>query len=279
MRGRREAPLRGLLHVDVLVVQIQRQRVAVALAGFQHVFLHQHEAHARHALDALAGGGHQRVERHGAGVDLDRAERAHRVDDQPLAQSLAQRGDVLQRVEHAGAGLAVHLRHVGNRRIAPDGLFDHRGGGGLVFGDRQFHAGAAQHLADLEDALAIGAVLRHQHLAVARHHVGNGGFHREGAATLHRHAHMGAFAVDDAHQVVAQAARDGVEGGVPRTPVAQHGLLGGERGGQGAGGQKDRVVAANHDELLIGKEWKQGKGQSLPWRQAWVLQSSTRCSR
>ncbi|MNM81173.1 hypothetical protein D3C81_931650 [compost metagenome] len=222
--------------------------MAVALARLQHILAHQHKPHARHALDALAGGSHQRIERHGARIDLDRAERTHRIDDQSLAQPLAQRGDLRQRVQHAGAGLAMHLSHVRDRRVARQRLLDQRGRGRLVFGDGQFHAGAAQHLADLQDALAVRAVLRHQYLAVAGHHVGDGRFHGKGAAALHWHAHMGAFAVDDAHQVIAQAARDAVEAGVPRSPVAQHGLLGRERGGEGAGGQKDRVVAADHGE-------------------------------
>src|SRR5450830_1396142 len=55
MGRRREAPLGGLLHVDPLVVQVQRQRMGVALALFQHTAARQHKTHARHAFYAFAG--------------------------------------------------------------------------------------------------------------------------------------------------------------------------------------------------------------------------------
>ncbi len=84
--GRRGvAPLRGLLHVDPLVVQVQRQGVAVALAALERRAARDDEAHARRTLQALARGGDHRIEGHGARIDLQRAEGAHGIDDQAPA--------------------------------------------------------------------------------------------------------------------------------------------------------------------------------------------------
>jgi hypothetical protein len=117
VRGRREAPLAGLLHVLVLVVQVHRQALAVAGAAVEHRLAHEHEAHAGHAFQALAAGRDQRVEAHRAGVDGQRGEAAHRVDDQALAAPLADCGHLGQRVLDAGAGLAVDQDHMRDARL------------------------------------------------------------------------------------------------------------------------------------------------------------------
>ena len=68
--GRRgEAPLAGFGHVAVLVEQVHRQGMAVALCRGQCVFFRKDKAHARYAFQAFARGGDQRVEGDFAGIN------------------------------------------------------------------------------------------------------------------------------------------------------------------------------------------------------------------
>jgi hypothetical protein len=76
-------------------MQVHGQRLAVAGTAVQDGLAQDHETHARHAFQAFATGGHQRVEPRLARVDLQRRKRAHRIDDQALAVLLAQVGDRL----------------------------------------------------------------------------------------------------------------------------------------------------------------------------------------
>jgi len=62
------------------------------------------------------------------------------------------------------------------------------GAAGFVLGGFKGAEIAAEHFADLRQALAIGAVDQHQHLAVAWHQGADGRFDGEGAAALQRHA-------------------------------------------------------------------------------------------
>ena len=68
--GRRgEAPLSGLGHIGVLVEQVHRQGMAVALGRSQRRFFGKDKAHPRHAFQAFARGGNQRVEGDFTGIN------------------------------------------------------------------------------------------------------------------------------------------------------------------------------------------------------------------
>ena len=67
---------------------------------------------------------------------------------------------------------------------------DVRRRGRHVLGGLEHGHAAAHHLRELRDALAVGAVDQHQHVAVARHQRVDGRLDRERAAALHRHAHV-----------------------------------------------------------------------------------------
>ena len=118
---------------------------------------------------ALAGGGDQGIERNFPGIDPDRPEGAHGIDDQALAVTLDDLGDGLERIEDAGAGLAVDQRHMADRRIGGQQALDVSGGGRHVLFGLEGAEGPLQDLADLRQALAVGTVDQHQDLAVARH--------------------------------------------------------------------------------------------------------------
>jgi len=96
---------------------------------------------------------------------------------------------------------------------------------------------AAEHATDAGDALAIGAVLRDEHVSRARHERADRGFDGKGTAALQRHAFVGPGRVHDVEQAFAHPAGDPVEIGVPGAPVAQHALLRRRRDRQRAGGQ------------------------------------------
>jgi hypothetical protein len=70
-------------------------------------------------------------------------------------------------------------------------------------------------------ALSIGAIGQHQDLAVPRHERAEHGFHRKGAAALHRHAFelTGAIA-RELQEPPAEVRGHGPEIHVPRAPVA-----------------------------------------------------------
>ncbi|MNF62651.1 hypothetical protein D3C84_443350 [compost metagenome] len=113
--GRRgEAPLAGLGHVGVLVLQVHRQRMRVAGGAGQGFFASEDKTHARHALQAFARGGDQCVERHLLRIHWQGAEGAHGVDDQALAVLRHYLGDLWQRIEDAGTGFAVNQGDMGN---------------------------------------------------------------------------------------------------------------------------------------------------------------------
>ena len=143
---------------------------------------------SRDALQALAGGGDQGVERDCPGIDPDRPEGTHGIDDQALAVTLDDLGDGLQRIEDAGTGLAVDQRHMADRRIGGQQALDISGGGRHVLFGLEGAEGPLQDLADLRQALAVGTVDQHQDLAVARHQGADRRFHGEGAAALQRYA-------------------------------------------------------------------------------------------
>ncbi len=246
MRRRREAPLPGAPQVGMLIVQVERERGRAARAILQQRLPDDHETHARHAFQALAAGRDQRVDAVGGHLDGQRAERAHRVDDQRLAVPCADRGDPRERIEDAGAGLQVHQRDMRDARLAGEQGVDRLGAGGLVLGERQLDGLDPEPAEDLQDPRAVGAVVGHQHHPVARHQGAERRFHREGAAALQGHAGIARIAAGDPDQVLAERLRQTIEGRVPRAPVVQHRPARGRRRGQRAGRQKNRVVVGNH---------------------------------
>ena len=165
----REAPLAGLFHVDVLVVQVHRQRVRVAGRGGHRLVADEDEAHSRHAFETLAAGGDERVETDLARIDRQRRERAHRVDDEALAVARAHVGDGLQRVEHAGAGLAVDEADVGDAGVGAERLVELVGRDRRVLGVAEDRRPAPHQRREPAEPLAVGAVVEHEDVAVLRH--------------------------------------------------------------------------------------------------------------
>ena len=235
-----EAPLAGLRHIGVLVEQVHRQGMAVALSGGQCLLLGKDEAHAGHAFEALARGGDQCVERHVAGINWQGAEGTHGVDDQALAVVLNDLGDLRQRIENAGAGFAVDQRDVGDARVGLEQTVHIGGGGGFVFSGFKGAEVAAQHFTDLRQALAVRAVDQDQHLAITRDQGADGRFDGKGAAALQGHTVVAVSTIEDCQQLLADAGSELVETVIPRTPVHHHGLTGAVGCGQGARGQQDR---------------------------------------
>ena len=76
----------------------------------------------------------------------------------------------------------------------------------------------------------------------------------ERAAALHRNADMRVLAMDDVDELLPHLGGDGIEVGVPRSPVAQHRHLGGERRRDGAGRQQDRI--ARKEAHGVPFEWR-----------------------
>lgn len=264
--GRRgEAPLPGLAHVGVLVLQVHGQGVAVAGAGFQGGAAGEDEAH-RGRPQALAGGGDQGIERNFPGIDPDRPEGAHGIDDQALAVTLDDLGDGLQRIEDAGAGLAVDQRHMADRRIGGQQALDVSGGGRHVLFGLEGAEGPLQDLADLRQALAVGTVDQHQDLAVARHQGADRRFHGEGAAALQRYAGVAAFAADDLQQALADAGGEFVEiaVGSPSRPSSPDGY--GRRWSADRGQQDRCAFGSAHAHFLCGNRRKKPDRASRPGR-------------
>ncbi len=224
-------------------MQIEAQRGRLPARLLQRLAAHDREAHPGHALQALVGGGHHRVERHPAGVQGQRPERAHGVDEQPPAAPRHHRRDLLHRIQHAGRGLAVHHHHVRDGGIRGERAVEGRRVHGSVLRGLLRQAGAPVVLADPHHAAAVGAVDQHQQLAGRGHQGADHGLHDEGPAALQRDAHVAAVARDHLQQPTAHPAVHGDEVAVARAPVAEHRLLGGRGGGQRAGGQEKRLAA------------------------------------
>ncbi len=130
--GRRgEAPLAGLGHVGVLVEQVHRQGMAVALGGGQCLLLGKTKpmpgTPSRHLPEAAISASNGTF----AGINRQGAEGTHGVDDQALAVVVNDLGDLRQRIENAGAGFAVDQRDVGDARVGLEQTVDIGGGGGF----------------------------------------------------------------------------------------------------------------------------------------------------
>ena len=238
---RREAPLGRLFHVDILVVQVHRQGLTAARAGVQDLFSNEHEPHSRDPFKTFATCRYQGIEARSACVDLDGAERTHGVHDQALVVTLAYVGYGLQGIEYPGAGFAMDQHHVADAGVGVQAVFQGLGRNLLRFVEGQQGATPAHQTGQFGRAFAIRAVVQYQHVGVVRHQRGNRGLHAEGAASLQRHHHMGLGAVNDRQQALSHAGRDGVEVGIPRTPIAQHRQLRAQGGRERTGCQQDLV--------------------------------------
>jgi hypothetical protein len=82
----------------VLVVQVHGQALAVAGAAVQDGLAQEHEAHARHAFQAFAAGGDQRVERTCGRRSAARRKELIASTIRPLPCAFAHIGHLLQRV-------------------------------------------------------------------------------------------------------------------------------------------------------------------------------------
>ena len=256
MRRRRVAPLRGPFHVRPLVVQVERERSRIAGAFFEHAAPREHEPHSRRALDALARRRDQRVERHGARIDAEGRERAHRVDDETLAMPRDDLGDFRQGVQDAGRSLAMDEADVGDRRIGFQQPLDILRRRRNILGRLERRKAPSHHPGELRKTSSVRAVDQHQHVAVARHERIDRRLHRERPAALHRHANVRIVTVDDVEQLAAHVGRHRIESGVPRAPVAQHCALRRKRSRQRSGCEEDRVAGKeSHGRFL---EWITG---------------------
>ena len=109
-------------------------------------------------------------------------------------------GNGLQRVQHPGAGLAVDQHDVADARVLAQPRIERGGRHGFIIAETQHRAAPPHHLRKLGGALAVGAVVQHQHMAVARHHGSHGGLDAEGATALQGHDDMGVVALHDVQQ-------------------------------------------------------------------------------
>jgi hypothetical protein len=233
--------------------RIERQRSRVAGALLEQPLLHEHEAHAGRALDALARRRDQRVERRVARVDGKRPERAHRIDDQVPSHPCHDVRDLLQRIEDAGRRLAVDEAHVRDRRVLREEPLHVLRRRQHIVGDLERGRLASHHGRQLRHPLAVGAVDQHQDVAVTRHERIEGSLDRERAAALHWDADVRVRTVDHGEQLCAHAGSDGIELRVPRAPVAQHRGLRGERRRERAGCEEDGIaVLEAHGGYLNG---------------------------
>ena len=198
------------------------------------------EADPGHTLEALVGRRHDPVASERPHVERQGPEGAHRVEQQPPATGGDDLGDLADRVQDPGGGLAVHHGHVSDGGISRQrGV--HRGRRGRhVLRRLERGVGAPHHLADPRHAGAVGPVDEDQHLARARHEGAERRLHHEGAAALERHRDEVA-AARDLHQPPPHPGRHGDERAVARAPVVEHGPLGAVRGGEGARSQEPGV--------------------------------------
>ncbi len=132
---------------------------------------------------------------------------------------------------------------VRDRRVRREQPLDVGGGRGYVLGRLERRHAAPHHLRELREALAVGAVDQDEQVAVARDERVDRALDREGAAALHRHAHVRALAGHDVEQALAHDVRDRVEVRIPRPPVAQHRHPRRQRRGQRTWREQDRVAA------------------------------------
>ncbi len=197
-------------------------------------------------------------------VDRDRAEGAHGVDDERLAELLGHLADGLDRIEHAAGGLAVDDHDVRDGRIG-------RQGGPHVGGRRRLRLrilerrqGDRLHGGHLGDPLAVGPVDQHQQLALRGRDGSHHRFQPERSAALHEHGLVALLLGEAGHgqQRLPHAGHDRAELAVPRAHVAEHGLLDRLAGGQWTG-REQQQVAGGKRASGIGHDGNLAEGRLL----------------
>jgi hypothetical protein len=186
-----------------------------------------------------------------AGIERHGAEGAHGVDQEGAAVACRDAGELRDGIEDARGGLAEDRRHVGDAGVAGERLVQGLGVVGHVLRGLLHLDLAAHDPADLHHARAIGAVHQDQHLAVLGHEAAEHGLDHEGAAALERDADMTALAMDDVHQILADAPVDGDEMAVARAVVVQRRLLHLEGGGQRPRRQQPGIAGRRQGNLRV----------------------------
>ena len=158
-----------------------------------------------------------------------RAEAAHVVYNQFLAVHLDEVGYLLEGIEHAGSGFAMHHGNVGDFGIVRKIVVDVADGDLLCFVKSKHVVRDAVILGDVAHAVAVGAVAQYEKFVARLDDATDDGFHTVRAAALQ----------EDGSIVSGMLGGEGDEGltdffhnvevvvFVPSTPVGQHGFLDG----------------------------------------------------
>ena len=176
-----------ILHAAPLGVQIQRQRARAALAVCQFRLPGNDEGKARHTLNAFVGGADQIIDIQGGDVHGNAAEAAHGIDDVAFVVTFRQRGDLFDRVEHAGRGFAMHHGDMGDRRVGLQDPFDRRRVRPRHFAAVVGMVRNAHQFRHLDHARAVGAVADNQHFPLRADRATEHRFNRVAAAALQQH--------------------------------------------------------------------------------------------
>ena len=229
----------AVLEAAPLVVEVEREAERLALGRFECRLIRDDEAEARHALDALVGGGDEEVDAPILDRDVHAAEGAHRVDHEGLAVRLGDPRHCLDVIQKPGGGLRVDHRDMGDRRVLVEDRLDLRRVGDAVVGLGILAVGHARVFADLHLTVAVGAVRAQQHFLAFADHGGDHAFDAEGAGALHKHRRVGfGRALGKLDELAADVLCDGLVVVVPGAVVEEHLFLDRARGGQRSGGEE-----------------------------------------
>ena len=189
--------------------------------------------------------------------------------DKELFDFVAERADGLDVVHEAGGGLGVDHHHVRDGRVGVESGRDLLDLQNLVVGLRIDRMRNARVAADLDHALAIGAVRAHEDLLVVAHDAREHGLVAKGPGALHQHGRVGrGVAVAQAHQLGANLLRDGLVVVIPRAVVEEHLLLHRHRGGERSGGEQ---LVGVHGFLPWDRPARRTCGPSSPRNVACIL--------
>ena len=242
LRGRSvDGPLTIGLEAPPLVEQIEAEGRSVARRPLQPVAFDDREGNAGDPLQTfvlLATNAAKRVSRASSG---SAPECAHCVDDQRPAVVRAYLRHLLDRIEHAGGGLAVNRRNMGDPAIGTERPLQPVRRDRLHLGPMQGGDAASDHAGDRRHAASVGAVDQHQELARRRQQRADRRLDRERSAALQRNADMRPIPTGQSCQTPAQPPGHLDELGIAGSPVPQHRRLDGRRGGERAGRQQDRI--------------------------------------
>ena len=152
----------------------------------------------------------------------------------------------LDGIEHACGGLAVDRCDMGDGRIRGQQRVQRFRSRRGVFGRAQDRVGDPGVLEHEEDALAVGAVGQHGHLAFGRDGALEHRFHTEGAAALHQNGFPAGLSGNTAQSEngLTHLGYQVVELPVPRTGVVEHGLLDRERSRQRSRSEQQGVLGS-----------------------------------